>query len=239
MDLSIVIPAFNEEKRLGRTLDKVRDFLKSRSYSAEVIVVDDGSRDATAALVKDRQREWPQLKLIENGANRGKGFSVRAGALASQGAQVLFSDSDLSTPNEEYDKLVRFLNGPCSLAIASRDIEGSQVERHQAWYRENMGKIFNRIIRLLTRLPFKDTQCGFKLFTHKASREIFSRSRVERFAFDVEILWLAKKLSIPVREVPVRWINDPASRVDPIRDSSQMLWDVVRIRWNDLQGRYS
>jgi len=239
MDLSIIIPAFNEEKRLGRTLDKVQGFLKGRAYSAEVIVVDDGSRDATVALVKDRQREWPELKLIENGANRGKGFSVRAGALASQGAQVLFSDADLSTPIEEYDTLVGFLSGARSLTIASRDIKGSRVERHQAWYRESMGKIFNRIIRLLTHLPFKDTQCGFKLFTREASREIFSRLTIERFAFDVETLWLAKKLSIPVKEVPVRWINDPASRVDPIRDSAQMLGDVVRIRWNDLRGRYS
>lgn len=239
MDLSIIIPAFNEEKRLGRTLDKVQSFLKGRSYSAEVIVVDDGSRDATVTLVRDRQRQWPELKLIENGANRGKGFSVRTGALASQGAQVLFSDADLSTPIEEYDKLARFLNSPCSLAIASRSLDDSDVQLYQVWYRRAMGKIFNRVVKVLAGLPFKDTQCGFKLFTRAAIQAIFPRLMIERFAFDVEILWLAKKFSIPAQEVAVRWVNHPVSSVDPIRDSSRMLWDVAHIRWNDLRGRYS
>jgi len=239
MDLSIIIPAFNEEKRLGSTLDKVRSYLSKQPFSAEVIVVDDGSRDGTAALVRKLQGEWSALKLIENGINQGKGFSVTAGVLVSQGDRILFSDADLSTPIEEYERLGRALNGPLSIAIASRALDGADVQVHQAWYRETMGKTFNKIVKLLAGLPFEDTQCGFKLFTAPAARMIFPKLRTRHFAFDVEVLFIARRSSIPVREVPVRWANDPASRVDPLRDSSRMLLDVIRIRWNDLQGVYS
>jgi dolichyl-phosphate beta-glucosyltransferase len=239
MDLSIIIPAYNEEKRLGKTLDKIQDFLKSQFLSAEVIVVDDGSRDATAGLVRERQGTWPELKLIENGQNRGKGFSVREGILAAQGKRILFSDADLSTAIEEYEKLADYLIDGTQVVIASRDVEGSRVQVHQAWYRETMGKIFNKIIRLITRLPFQDTQCGFKLFTREAAHKIFPKLRITHYAFDVETLWIAKKYGFKTEEVPVRWVNDPASRVDPIRDASRMLWDVLKIRWNDFRGRYS
>jgi len=234
MELSIVIPAYNEEHRLGRALEEIRLYLDKHQLEAEVIVVDDGSQDKTRALVQDAQKDWPVLKLISNGKNKGKGYSVKVGALASGGREVLFTDADLSTPIEEVSKLQKALREGAGLAIASRDLPDSKVEKHQPWYREAMGKVFNKLIRLLTGLPFHDTQCGFKLLTQEASRKIFPKLTLTHFAFDVEILWLAGKFKIPVR-----WVDCLQSRVDPVVDSVKMLLDIIRIRLNDSQGKYS
>lgn len=240
MDLSIIIPAYNEEKRLPDTLETIFNYCNARRLQFEIIVVNDGSRDATRDVVLKKAARLGRITLLDTAGNRGKGFSVRGAAiLEAEGREILFTDADLSTPIEEYEKLREALARGADIAIASRDIRGAQVERHQPWYREMMGKIFNQLMKLIVGLPFHDTQCGFKLFSREAARAVFPRLALDRFAFDVEILWVARKLGLETAEIPVRWVNSLQSRVNPLRDSSHMLLDLFRIRWNDLTKKYS
>lgn len=236
-ELSIVIPAFNEERRLPETLRRVRAYLEARRADAEVIVVDDGSRDATAALVEARRGEFPGLRLVSNGVNRGKGYSVRHGMLEARGRIVLFTDADLSAPIEEADKLLAAMRDH-EVAIGSRGVDRSLIEVHQSPLRELAGIVFNFLVRAITGLRFVDTQCGFKAFLREPSRIIFEQQRIERFGFDPEILFLAKRHGLRAVEIPVRWAHDPQTRVNMVRDSLRMFGEVLSIPWNWLLGRY-
>jgi dolichyl-phosphate beta-glucosyltransferase len=226
-DLSVVIPAYNEARRLGPTLDRVAAALVGREH--EILVVDDGSTDGTAALV--RAHAAPHLRLIELGTNRGKGAAIRRGVLASSGRRVLLCDADLSTPIEALSRLDAALDAGAEVALGSRAVATAEVRVRQPFYRELMGKTFNRLIRLLGVRGFRDTQCGFKLLDGEVGRQLFTRMRVDRFAFDVELVWLAMRLGHRVVEVGVPWVNSADSRVHPIFDSAGMIRDVLRIRW--------
>lgn len=238
MYLSIVIPAFNEEQRLGSTLQAILTYVAQQPYTAEIIVVDDGSSDATAGLVTSFYNANPSIRLLQNGWNRGKGFSVRSGFLHARGEYLLFSDADLSTPIQEIEKLLAALHEPCEIAIASRALPGSSIEVHQPRYRENMGRLFNVLVQALVVPSIRDTQCGFKCFARRAALDICQRMTLDRFGFDVEMLYLAHRLGYRVREVPVVWRNSPQTRVHVLRDCSSMLYDLLRIRWNAAYGRY-
>jgi len=208
------------------------------------VVVDDGSADGTAALVERAAATLADaapltLRVLRNGVNRGKGYSVKHGVLLAEGTYVLVSDADFSTPIEELPRLLEpVAAGACDMAIGSRGAGGPLVEVHQPFWREGMGRIFNRIVRLLTGLPYSDTQCGFKVMRRDAVVRLFRTARIDRFAWDVEILYLAARAGLVVREIPVLWRNAPGSKVDPVRDSLNMLRDVARIRWRDRRGRY-
>jgi glycosyltransferase involved in cell wall biosynthesis len=237
IELSIIIPAFNEEKRLPATMVRIQAYLKNRGGASEVIVVDDGSSDGTAQLVEATRAQWPALRLLKNPGNHGKGYSVRHGMLEARGEIVLFTDADLSAPIEEADKLLAAL-ATHDVAIGSRAMDRSLIEVHQPWYRETIGIIFNGVVRLVLRLPFADTQCGFKAFRGAPSRIIFEQQRIERFGFDPELLYLARHHGLTVSEVPVRWSNDAGTRVNALRDGLAMFWEMFVIRWNAITGRY-
>lgn len=232
--LSIVIPAYNEEKRIGRTLRKISEYLMEKGYPHEIIVVDDGSTDGTSELVREIAQEVPCIRLLENNSNRGKGYSVRKGVLSSKGQLIIFSDADLSTPIEELDKLKVWIETGHNIAIGSRALPESEILLPQPWYRQCMGKIFNRLVRLLAATEIKDTQCGFKLFMGKVARSLFEKQTIDGFGFDAELLYIAKKSGYTVREVPVRWINSPDSRVNILRDPFLMLRDLIIMRKNYL-----
>ncbi len=236
-DLSIVIPAYNEARRLPETLRRTLAYLKARAISAEVIIVDDGSTDETPKTIEAWSPYFPGLRLASNGRNRGKGYSVRHGMLEARGRVVLFTDADLSAPIEEADKLLAAL-ADADVAIGSRAVDRSLIEIHQSAFREFAGKVFNAIVRLVTGLPFADTQCGFKAFIRERARIVFEQQRIERFGFDPEILFLAKRHGLRTAEIAVRWAHDPATKVNVLRDSLRMLAEVFAIRWNWLLARY-
>ena len=236
-DLSIIIPSFNEEQRLPDTLRKIAAYVRERRPDTEVIVVDDGSTDKTAAVARSYQARIPLLRVLSNGTNRGKGFSVRHGSLEARGNTVLFTDADLSSPIEEGEKLLAGLVTH-DVAIGSRAVDRSLIEAHQSPFRESAGIVFNRIVRIILRLPFVDTQCGFKAFRRERCRIIFEQQTIERFGFDPELLYLARHHGLSTIEVPVRWAHSPATKVSMLKDSVQMFLDVFVIRWNALRGRY-
>jgi glycosyltransferase involved in cell wall biosynthesis len=242
--LSIVIPAFNEEARLPATLQKIADYLRSKEFSlAEVIVVDDGSRDGTAKLVEQWQREHPEVRLLRNPGNRGKGFTVRHGVMESRGEWILSTDADLSAPIGELDKLIaaverRDPSGQTpKIAIGSRALDRSLVGVHQSALREGAGRAFNLLMRVVTGLPFRDTQCGFKLFEATAAREIFARQTLDGFSFDVEDLVIAKVLGHKAVEVAVVWNNVEGTKVSTFAGLSSFA-ALAGIRWRALTGRY-
>ena len=238
--ITIVVPAYNEERRLPATLSALVSYLeRSPGGAAEILVVDDGSSDATAAVVEDFARGHASVRLLKNPGNRGKGYSVRHGMLEAKGDWILFTDADLSTPIEELDNLraVAARTG-ADIAIGSRALDRSLISVHQSVFRENAGRVFNFIVRLLTGLPFHDTQCGFKLFTSAAARQVFPRQRLERFGFDVEVLFIAQRLGFHAIEVPVRWSHAEGTKVRMFGDSLNMLLDLFRVRWNHWRGRY-
>lgn len=238
MDLSVVIPAYNEANRLTPTLDSVASFLAQAGLEWEILVVDDGSHDNTAQLVLHRQQSQPRIRLLQNERNLGKGAAVRKGILAAAGDQVLFSDADLSTPISELPRLRSALQSGASVAIGSRALHVPEVQKKDAWYRALMGRVFNICVRILAVRGIHDTQCGFKLFTREAAQQIFSRLRLHRFAFDVEALALAKALGYTVSEVAVNWYAVPGSKVNIIRDSLVMFGSLFRIAFNRLFGVY-
>lgn len=240
-DLSIIIPAYNEEKRLPRTLGSIRDFLSQQNLGpgkVEVIVVDDGSKDATVRVAEAMKRDLPSLRIVLNGQNRGKGYSVRHGMLEARGRLALFSDADLSAPIEEWPKLRAAIENGFDGAIGSRAVDRSLIVVHQSALRELAGIIFNGFVRLFTGLPFQDTQCGFKAFVRERARIVFEQQKIKRFGFDPEILFLAKHHGLRIAEVPVRWAHDPATKVHVVFDSLKMFGDLIYIRWNWFRGCY-
>jgi len=240
-DLSIIIPAYNEENRLGRALERIRDFFSAEQTlpgQIEILVVDDGSTDGTARIAQDWAAAMPSVRLISNDRNRGKGYSVRRGMLEARGRVALFTDADLSSPIEELHKLLDALEAGNDVAIGSRALDRSLISIHQSVFREMAGILYNRLVRISMDLPLHDTQCGFKAFVRSSSRIIFEQQRIERFGFDPEILFLAKRHGLRTAEVPVRWAHDPATKVHVFRDSLLMFGDLLRIRWNWILGRY-
>ena len=237
LELSVVVPAYNEEARLPRSLERISEYLRRAHPSSEVIVVDDGSSDRTAEVVREWQAQMPELRLLSNGANRGKGYSVRAGMLAAGGEVSLFTDADLSAPIEEAEKLLDALRS-ADIAIGSRALDRRLIQVHQSRARELAGIFFNKMMRLATGLAFEDTQCGFKAFRTARTRIIFQQQKIEDFGFDPEILFLAKRHGLRIAEIPVVWAHDPRTKVHMVRDSLQMFGDLWQIRWNAILGRY-
>lgn len=241
--LSIVIPAYNEQTRIGSSLNRVLSFARDYPGGAEVIVVDDGSTDGTAGLVEalavQSGSAGPMLRLIRHPGNRGKGAGVRTGFEQAQGDIVLFSDADLSTPIEEARRLVEpILAGECEVAIGSRALAASVIQVRQSWLRRTMGRIFNRLVRLWTGLDLRDTQCGFKAFARHPSAPAFAAQRLSGFAFDVELLYLARKFGLRILEMPVTWNHVGDSRVSLVGDAGAMFIELIRVRINDWRGRY-
>jgi dolichyl-phosphate beta-glucosyltransferase len=236
-ELSIVIPAYNEELRLPVSLAQISAYIRGSGRATEVIVVDDGSTDGTASVAESFRNEMPQLRLISNGENRGKGFSVRHGMLEARGRIVLFTDADLSAPIEEADKLLAAIEN-YDVAIGSRAINRGLITVRQSVFREFAGIVFNAIVRLTLSLPFVDTQCGFKAFRREPCQVVFEQQTIERFGFDPELLYLARHHGLRAVEIPVRWGHSPATKVNMFRDSLQMFLDIFIIRWNALTGRY-
>jgi len=236
--LSLVVPAYNEEARIGDSLKRILMFLKAQSYAWELILVDDGSTDQTlsaaAAAVSNADVD---AVLLRNEINSGKGRSVRRGVLAARGANIFFTDADLSTPIEEIERCLPLL-ATADVVIGSRALPGSNITVHQPAHREAMGRLFNKFVQLAAAPGIKDSQCGFKGFTAKAAREIFKRQRLDGFGFDVELLYIAGKLGYGIVEAPITWHNSAATRVSPLRDGPGMLSDIFRVRMNDLKGLY-
>lgn len=237
--LSVIIPAYNEEPRLAPSLQTIYDYLRDRSYGYEIIVVSDGSRDRTVGVAEDWRPSGCPLRVIDRKENRGKGYTVREGGELARGDYVLFSDADLSTPIEEVEKFWPHFREGYDVVIGSRNLKESRLEIHQPFYREIMGRVFNALVRFIAVGGIKDTQCGFKCFTRDALSSVIPLCRIDGFSFDVEMLFITRKLGHRIKEVPVRWLNAPGSTVSPVRDSLLMFLDVCRIRLNDWRGRYS
>jgi glycosyltransferase involved in cell wall biosynthesis len=237
LELSIVIPSFNEEQRLPATLERIAAYVKASGRKAEVIVVDDGSTDRTKEVAESYRGRIENLRVVPNGQNRGKGYSVRHGSLEAQGDIVLFTDADLSAPIEEADKLLAKMD-QYDVAIGSRAVNRELIEIHESKFREFAGIVFNKIVRIILWLPFVDTQCGFKAFRREKCKVMFEQQTIERFGFDPELLYLARHHGLRTIEVAVRWAHSPATKINMWRDSLQMFLDVLIIRWNALRGRY-
>ena len=239
LHLTLVIPAYNEAERIGESLRRTLSYLGSQDYASEVIVVSDGSTDGTPRIVQECMGgPGPELHLVDLPENRGKGHAVRVGMQQGQGVYRVFSDADASTPIEELEQFWPLFDDGAGVVIGSRALPESDVQVHQAWCREGMGRTFNLLLRLLGLTRFHDTQCGFKGFTAQACEIIFPRQSIERFSFDVELLYIAQRHGLRIEEVPVRWINSSQSRLNPVTDSARMFLDLLRIRRNRALGRY-
>ncbi|HUB53195.1 MAG TPA: dolichyl-phosphate beta-glucosyltransferase [Terracidiphilus sp.] len=235
---SIVIPAYNESGRIPATLHSVLDCIREHKWSAEVIVVDDGSRDTTADAVRAIAAKAPEVRLVQNPGNRGKGYSVRNGMLQALGEVVMFTDADLSAPMEEAEDLFAAIADGADIAIGSRWLERTRQTIRQPLYRQFFGRCFNGVTRMIMGLPFADTQCGFKAFTRKAAQTVFQLQTIERWGFDPEILFIGLKRGFRIDEVPVSWAHDERTRMSYLKDGMRMLQDIAIVRWNALLGRY-
>lgn len=236
--ISIVIPAYNEALRIENALARVTECIEKQGWDAEVLVVDDGSKDKTAQIVQRWMEHYPYLLLIQNPGNRGKGYSVRNGLLQAVGEIVMFTDADLSAPMEEAERLFAAIADGADVAIGSRWLDRTRQTIHQPLYRRFFGRCFNWVTRTVMGLPFKDTQCGFKAFRRPAAQIIFRLQRIERWGFDPEILFIARKLGYDIREVPVTWGHDERSRMSYLKDGMKMLEEMAIIRSNSMAGRY-
>jgi glycosyltransferase involved in cell wall biosynthesis len=233
-----VIPAYNESARIAQTLQRVLACVDRQGWDAEVLVVDDGSEDRTVEIVRGWMERSTRLRLVRNVGNRGKGYSVRNGLLQAAGEVVMFTDADLSAPMEEAERLLAAIQEGADVAIGSRWMDRTRQTIHQPLYRRFFGRCFNWVTRTVMGLPFKDTQCGFKAFTRAAAQVIFRLQRIERWGFDPEVLFIARKLGYTIREVPVTWGHDERSRMSYLRDGLKMLEEMAAIRGNSLAGRY-
>lgn len=235
---SIVIPAFNEGHRITASLDKVLAYIEQERWNAEVIVVDDGSSDETPAVVRGYAERHPAVRLLQNPGNRGKGYSVRHGMLRAQGDLLLFSDADLSSPTYEAKKLFAALAAGGEVAIGSRWLQSKLQSKRQPLHRQLFGRVFNLYLRMLLGLRYKDTQCGFKAFTASSALTLFGHQKIERWGFDPELLFLAKKFGFSVREIPVEWAHDQGSKISYFKDGLKMGVETLKVRWYDLTGKY-
>ena len=236
--LSIVIPAYNESARIELTLDRVMSCVEKQGWDAEVLVVDDGSTDSTPEIIHRWMERYPRLHLVKNEGNRGKGYSVRNGLLQATGEVVMFTDADLSAPMEEAERLLAAIRDGADVAIGSRWMDRTRQTIHQPLYRRFFGRCFNWLTRLIMHLPLADTQCGFKAFRRDVARTIFARQRIERWGFDPEILYIALRLGMRVKEVPVTWGHDDRSRISYLKDGLKMLEDLLKVRIFSLAGCY-
>jgi dolichyl-phosphate beta-glucosyltransferase len=236
--ISIVIPAYNESARISKALGEVLRVVRERAWQAEVLVVNDGSTDRTAAIVAGFAQLNPEVRLLNNQENRGKGFSVRHGVLNAVGEIVMFTDADLSAPMEEAERLFDALNRGADIAIGSRWLERNRQTHKQPLYRQFFGRCFNAITRLIMGLPFADTQCGFKAFRRPVAQTIFQLQRIERWGFDPELLFIALKRGYKIQEVPVTWGHDERSRLSYLKDGIKMLEEIAYIRWEAFAGAY-
>ncbi len=239
MTYSLVIPAYNESSRIRPTLDEILRYLAEKKWDAEVLVVDDGSRDDTAEIVREYAGAHPQIQLVQNPGNRGKGYSVRNGMLHARGDICLFTDADLSSPIAEAQKLFDAIAQGADVAIGSRWLRAELQTERQPFYRQVFGRIFNLLLRIVLGLHFKDTQCGFKAFRREAAQRIFPLQRIERWGFDPELLFLTRRMGLRAVETPVVWAHSEGTRLHPFRDGLRMFGDVIRIRWNALTGAYA
>ncbi|HEU5234874.1 MAG TPA: dolichyl-phosphate beta-glucosyltransferase [Terriglobales bacterium] len=236
---SIIIPAYNEAERIGASLDRILSYIAESRWSAEVIVVNDGSRDNTSEVVQEYSGRNPIIRVLENPGNRGKGYSVRNGMLNASGQVLLFTDADLSSPIEEANKLFAVIeSGQADVAIGSRYLQSELQTRKQPLHRRMLGRAFNGALRMILGLSYVDTQCGFKAFNRKAVTTIFPNMKIERWGFDPEILFLARRYGLRVAEVPVSWAHDHRSKISPMRDGTRMLGELLRIRMNSVGGKY-
>jgi dolichyl-phosphate beta-glucosyltransferase len=235
---SIVLPAYNESERIVATVESIFAFAAQKSWQTEIIVVNDGSTDDTAEVVRRCAATRPGVRLLQNPGNRGKGYSVRHGMLQAQGEILLFSDADLSSPIAEAEKLFAAIASGADIAIGSRWLKTELQLRRQPLYRRFYGRIFNLALRLILGLQFKDTQCGFKAFTRRAAHALFALQKIERWGFDPELLYLAKRLHLRIEEVPVAWAHREGTRLNPLRDGLHMFGEMLQIRWNGLRGEY-
>jgi dolichyl-phosphate beta-glucosyltransferase len=236
--LSIVIPAYNEEKRIGNRLGEVIAYLEGLNLAYELIIVDDGSTDATVGVVNQATSGNSNARILQNEANRGKGAAVRKGMLDAQGEYVLFTDADLSTPIAELDQVWTWFEQAYDVVIGSRRTSGARIEGHQPWLRESMGRVFTRLTNLLVTKERSDVTCGFKCFRRPVARDLFSQQRLDDWSFDAEILSIASKHGYRIKEIPVHWHDDPATKVRLFRDTISSLLGLLRIRLNDYLGRY-
>ncbi len=235
---SIVIPAYNEANRIPATLRSVIECVRRHGWSAEIVVVDDGSTDATAEVVRAIAAGAPEVRLLQNPGNRGKGYSVRSGILQALGEVVLFTDADLSAPMDEAEALFAAIAGGADIAIGSRWLASSRQTHRQPFYRQFFGRCFNQVTRMVMGLKFADTQCGFKAFTRAAAQTVFQLQTIERWGFDPEILFIALKRGYRIQEVPVSWAHDERTRMSYLKDGIKMLEEIAIVRWNALLGRY-
>jgi dolichyl-phosphate beta-glucosyltransferase len=236
--ISIVVPAYNESARIGKALHEVLRVVRERAWHAEVVVVNDGSTDRTAAIVAEFAHLNPEVRLLNNPKNRGKGFSVRHGVLNAVGEIVMFTDADLSAPMEEAERLFDALHQGADIAIGSRWLERNRQTHKQPLYRQFFGRCFNALTRLIMGLPFADTQCGFKAFRRPVAQTIFQLQRIERWGFDPELLFIALKRGYKIQEVPVTWGHDERSRLSYLKDGIKMLEEIAYIRWEAFAGAY-
>jgi glycosyltransferase involved in cell wall biosynthesis len=236
--VSIIIPAYNERERIGQTLERVLECIERRAWDAEVLVVDDGSTDGTLEIVDSFMERDSRVNLLRNPSNRGKGYSVRNGLLQALGDVVMFTDADLSAPIDEAERLFDAIRDGADVAIGSRWLDRRRQTTHQPLYRRFFGRCFNAVTRVVMGLPYADTQCGFKAFRRPAAQIIFRLQRIERWGFDPEILFIARRLHFRVKEVPVTWGHDERSKISYLRDGAKMLEDMARIRSNSVRGRY-
>jgi glycosyltransferase involved in cell wall biosynthesis len=235
--LSVVIPAYKEEKRIHKIFDAIIAYQEKADFLIETIVVNDGSPDKLVDTVRKYRGKIPNLKFIDRKENKGKGYSVKEGALNANGKYILFADADNSTPFEQIDKLLKYI-GKYDVVIGSRYCKGGKLAHPQPLTRIIGGRVLNLVIQLLATRGIKDTQCGFKLFEHKAAKQIFRRQTFDRFSFDIELLAIARKLGYKTKEVGITWYDDPHSTVKPLKDGIQMIRDAWRVRKNILLGKY-
>ena len=239
MDLSVIIPVYNEESRIGHSLERITAYFNPLDFEYEIIIIDDGSKDNTLSVIQAFNQNIHPLKIYNYMQNRGKGYAVRYGMLKGTGKYRLFTDADLSTPIQEVQSILGYLDQGYDICIASRAVADSNVIKHQPFHRETMGIIYNRIIRLTLSLPFYDTQCGFKCIKGAVADIIFPKLCVDRFAFDVELLYAAQCLGYTAKEVGTKWMNSPETKVSLVSDSLKMLGAILKIRYHAMAGRYN
>lgn len=238
MELSVVIPAYNEEKRLGRTFDTIIDFLQRTKREWEIVVHDDGSKDATVELVRKYAEKLPTIRLNVGDTNHGKGYAVKQAMLLARGDWRLLTDADLSTPMEEFDKLWPWTQQSFPIVIGSRKIQGAQIERKQPWVRQRMGMVYSYLCKTFLATPVLDFTCGFKIFRGDAAEAVFSRSQIDRWGYDSEVLFIAHRLGYKIKEVPVVWRHDEETKVRLGVDILSSVRELIAIRVNALAGRY-